>query len=146
MTRLRFTIAGLMAIVLFAGLAFAALRGSNAFWASATFSVAVLTISVAIAVACVRKDDARMPCAGFAIAGSACLVIWLATPNTVGFVSGPPHLLVFWGLYKLQPYINPTVTGGEELIAYVQICHSLEAILFGLVGAALGRYFGGQDD
>ena len=58
-----------------------------------------------------------MPWAGMAIAGGACLVIWLATPNTVGFVSGPPHLLVFWGLYKLQPYINPTVAGGEELIA-----------------------------
>jgi len=40
MNRFRFTLAQLMAIVLFIGFGFAALRNANALWASATFSLA----------------------------------------------------------------------------------------------------------
>ena len=69
MTRLRFTLAQLMAVVLFIGFGFAALRNANGLWASATFSLAILTVSVAVAGACSRQGRARMPWAGFAVAG-----------------------------------------------------------------------------
>jgi hypothetical protein len=55
MSRLRLTIANLMAIVLYAGLAFAALRNPNCFWASATFTLAVLAVSAAVVGAVARR-------------------------------------------------------------------------------------------
>jgi hypothetical protein len=142
MTRLRFTLAQLMGIVLYLGFGFAALRNADAFWASATFSLAIISVSVALVGAYARKKEARPPWAGFATAGGACLVIWLLTPQTTGSVNGPPQPILF----QLQPYINPTAAGGSTLIAYLQICHSLDAILLGLVGAALGHLVGVKED
>jgi hypothetical protein len=92
---------------------------------------------------------------GFAVFGWASLLIWLSTPQqTVGFsgppvvgYSGPPLPLITWGLLDLVPYINQTSTlGGEPLIAYDQICHSLEVILVSFVGAVLGRFVAVEDD
>ena len=135
MTRLRFTLAQLMAIVLYFGFGFAALRNADAVWASVTFSLAIITVSVALAGAFARKEEARMSWAGFAAAGGARLVIWISTPQTVGFLNGPPKTL----LYNLQASINPMASAGGPLIAYTQICNSLDVILLGLVGAALGH-------
>ena len=42
MSRLRFTIAQAMALVIFVGFGFAALRNAEEFWASATYTVARL--------------------------------------------------------------------------------------------------------
>ena len=79
MTRLRFSIAQLMVIVLFVGFGFAALHNANAFWAAATFSMAIISVSVAFMGACARKEGARMPWAGFATTGGIRLAIWLST-------------------------------------------------------------------
>jgi hypothetical protein len=141
MTRLRFTLAQLMAIVFYIGFGFAALRNADAFWASATFSLAIITVSVALAGACARKDG-RMSWAGFATAGGIRLVIWLSTPQTVGSLNGPPHPL----LYGLQEYINPMASGGGRFIAYNQICNSLDIIFLGFVAAALSRFVAVKDD
>jgi hypothetical protein len=135
MTRLRYTVAQLMAIVFYCGFGFAALRNANALWASATFSVAILTVSVALAGACARKNGARMPWAGFAFAGGLCLVIWLSTSSTIGYVNGPPYPL----LYGLQPHINPEASAGRPFIAYTQISHSLDVVILGCLGAIIGR-------
>ena len=142
MTWLRFTIAQSMAIVLYVGFGFAALRNADAFWASATFSLAIISVSVALAGAFARKKEARMSWAGFAFAGGACLVIWLSTSQTVGSLNGPPQPL----LYSFQPFINPMASGGRAFIAYTQICHSLDVILLGLVGAALSRLVAVKND
>jgi hypothetical protein len=142
MTRLRFTLAQLIALVLYLGFGFAALRNATALWASAALSLAVLTVSVALAGACSRKAAARMPWAGFAIAGGISLVIWLSTSSTIGYVNGPPHSF----LYELGPYINPDASGGRPLIAYTQISHSLDAILLGCLGAIFGRLLAPKDD
>ena len=143
MTRLRFTLAQLMAIVLYFGFSFAALRNADAFWASATFSLAIIMVSVAFLGAYARKEEAPMSWAGFATAGGACLVIWLSTSQTVGSLNGPPEPL----LYKFQPYIHPMAPGAKSaLIAYTQICHSLDVILLGLVGAVLGHLVAVKDD
>ena len=86
MSRLRFTLAQLMAVVLLIGFGFAALRNANGLWASATFSLAILTVSVAVAGACSRQGRARTPWAGFAVAGGLTLVFWLSTSSTIGYV------------------------------------------------------------
>ena len=77
MPRARITIAGLMALVVYVALAVAALRNADAFWASASFSVAVLSISVALAGAVAFEGRARMPWAGFAAGGLVSLAVWL---------------------------------------------------------------------
>jgi hypothetical protein len=142
MTWLRFTIAQLMTIVLYVGFGFAALRNADAFWASATLSLAIVSVSVALAGAFARKNEARMSWAGFAFAGGACLVIWLSTSQTVGSLNGPPQPL----LNRFQPFINPLASGGGAFIAFTQICHSLDVILLGLVGAALCRLLAVKND
>ena len=67
MPRLRFTLAALLAIVLFLGFGFAALRNADAFWASATYMLALLMVAVAPLGALTRKGRARMAWAGFAV-------------------------------------------------------------------------------
>jgi hypothetical protein len=135
MTRLRFSIAQLMAVVVLVAFGFAALRNANAFWAGATFSLAIISVSVAFVGACARKEGARMPWAGFATAGGIRLAIWISTPATVGSLNGPPRPL----LYGLQGYLNPSASGGGPFIAYVQISNSLDVIFLGLLGAVLCR-------
>ena len=48
MTRPRLTIAQLMTLILFVGFGFAALRNANQFWASATYTLAIISILVAL--------------------------------------------------------------------------------------------------
>jgi hypothetical protein len=146
MRRFRFTLAQLMAIVLVIGFGFAALRNANALWASATFSLAILTVSVAIAGACSRKEGARMPWAGFAVAGGLYLMSWLSSSSTNGPLYGTPDPLLYRLLYMLRPYINPETSSGSSYIAYTHISHSLETVLFGCIGAILGRLLAVKDD
>ena len=142
MNRLRLTIAQLMAIVLCFGFGFAALRNANAFWAGATFCFAIISVSVASVGAFARKGNGRVFWAGFAIAAGIRLIISIFTPQAAGSLNGPPRPL----LYQLQSYINPSASGGSALIAYVQICNSLEVILLGLIGAVLAQFIAAQDD
>ncbi len=147
MTRPRISIAGLMAIVLYVAVGFAALRNASVFWASATLSVAVLLVSVARGGTLSGRGRSRVTWAGFAAPSLACLVIWFSAHETVGFGSAPPHLLAFWAFHKLLPYLNPAAsTGGEPYIYYEQISKSLEAIVFGLIGALLSRLIAAKDD
>ena len=83
-----------------------------------------------------------MPWAGFAVAGGLCLVVWLSTSETIGYVNGPPYPL----LYELQPYLNPQASGGRPLIAYTQISHSLDVVLLGCLGAIMGRLLAAKDE
>ena len=68
MIRLRFSIAQLMAVILYVGFAFAALRNANDIWASATFSLAVVLVAVACAGAYARREKGYVSWAGFATA------------------------------------------------------------------------------
>ena len=146
MNRPHYTIAQLMVFVLLVGVSFAALRNANAVWASATFTIAIITISVALVAAFARRGKARMAWAGYAATGWACLVIWLATSSTAGSLTSPPRLLLSWGLLHLQPSIQPAASGGQLFIAYLQISHSLEVIFLGLAGAVLGRILASRED
>jgi hypothetical protein len=92
MTRLRFTLAQLMAAVIFIGLGFAALRSTSLLWASAVFTLTVAVLSAAILGAMARRGRARMTWAGFALFG------WIYFGTTFGpwadgnGVKAPPYV------------------------------------------------------
>jgi hypothetical protein len=140
MTRLRFTLAQLMAIVLFIGFGFAALRNPNDFWMSATYTLAFLMISVAPLGAIARKGRDRMAWAGFAVFGWARLLVgalpYLTDAYSVQIPS--PRLLTTLGFAYLMPWGYSS--------DHARVSASLEIILFGLVGAIVGRLMAGRGE
>jgi hypothetical protein len=145
MTRPRLTIAQAMTVVLYVGFGFAALRNADELWASATFTLAYLLISVAPLGALARKGRARMAWAGFAVFGWSRLLVG-ALPLVNDSVFGrmvSPGLLSEQGLTRLLPYIaNPQGISEYQIKVFV----SLEIILFGLIGAVVGRLLAATDD
>ena len=156
MTRLRFTLAQLMAMVLYLGFGFAALRNADEFWASAAYTLAITLIAVALVGAFARNDKARTPWVGFAVFGwTYLLIVHLPAWGVGGLGFGPirkPHLLIEWGTARLQPYIKPLPPGmsggaaGNFLMSYEQVSQSLGIILFGLAGALIGRLLAAKDE
>jgi hypothetical protein len=143
MTRLRYTIAQSMAIVLAVGFGLAALRNADAFWASATYTLAITMLAAALVGCIARSGVARSTWAGFAVFGwTYLLVVQLPPWDIGGFGFGPirkPILLIEWCITRLQPYLYPTGPGGRDLEPYEQVSYSLGIILFGLIGAVVGR-------
>jgi hypothetical protein len=150
MTRPRLTIAQLMIVILLVGFGFAALRNANQFWASATYTLAIISILVALLCAFARKGKARMTWAGLAVFGWAYLLIDLLPDRSVGSLgAGPipwPSLIIEWGTAQLQPFIHPLAPGTYDWAYYDQVSHSLGIILFGLIGAVIGRLVATRDD
>jgi hypothetical protein len=155
MNRLRFTIAQSMAIVLYVGFGFAALRNADDLYASATFTLAVTMVSLAFVGALVRKGKARAIWSGFAVFGLANLLIGLSPslnppgPTFYHYTTGQrptPVLLIEWALRRLHPYVNPIAPGAAGSIPYDQVSYSLGIVLFGFIGAALGRLVALKDD
>jgi hypothetical protein len=128
------------------GFGFAALRIADPFWARATFSLAIITVSVALVGAYARNGKARMSWAGFATGGGASLVTWLSTVPIIGNLNGRPEPLLQALLLKFQPYISPMASGGAALIHYTQISNSLDVILLGFVGAVVAQVVAVKDD
>lgn len=142
----RLSISGMMFFVMICGVGFAALRIANAFWASVTFTLALIAVSTAIVGAIARRGQARLPWVGFAVFGGAYLLVDLLPPRPVGSLgAGPvewPGLLIEWGTASLQPYVHPWAVGSSDWVHYDQISHSLGMILFALLGAGIGRLVG----
>jgi hypothetical protein len=155
MTRLRFTLAQLMAVVLFLGFGFAALRNADAFWASAAYTLAIILLAGSLVGAFARKGRARTTWIGFAVFGWTYLIVTHLPDWHGGLGFGPiykPMLLIEWGTARLQPFIRPLLPGvageasGNYLMPYEQVSQSLGIILFGLAGAVLGRLLAGKDE
>jgi hypothetical protein len=90
--RLRFSIAGLMAVVLIFAVGFAGLRAGSALWASVMFTITVTLLAAAILGSAACRGPARMAWIGFAVFGWTYLLatFWLwAEPNGV---TGPPFV------------------------------------------------------
>jgi hypothetical protein len=144
MIRPRSTIAQMMAFVLYVAFGFAALRNANDFLASATFTVAIISISAALVGAISRHGKARAMWAGFAVFGWACVITGLLPARTVTTPFGGrnyvvPVLLTEWSFYRFHPALLP----GNEVY---QVAQSLGIILFGLVGAVVGRLIAVRDE
>jgi hypothetical protein len=159
MTRLRFSIAQSMAIVLLIGVGLAALRSGSALWSSAVFTLTVAVLSAAVLGAMARGGRVRVTWAGFALFGWVYLATTFGPWADSNGVKAPPYL-TRWGLDYLDAKRWPgglgrmdTAPSGEVLFPQWQLAlsvlpnafqvrrtgHCLAAILFGLVGAAVGR-------
>jgi hypothetical protein len=149
MTRLRFTIAQSMIVVLLVGFGFAALRNADDFWASATYTLAITMITVAVVGALSQKGRARATWIGYAVFGWTYLLVVQLPPWQIGGLGfGPidkPVLLIEWGIAKLQPYVHPT-GAASDLMRYEQVSLSVGIIVAGLVGAVVGRLVRAQDE
>ena len=143
MRRLRFTLAQLMVLVFFLGVCFAALANANRFWVSLTHTAAIMMISAAPIGAVARTGRDRLRWAGFALFGwtsfllsSLPLHVYI---NGSTLTSSPP-LLIAWGIDALSPYVTAGPFLSDSAIAFHEIGHSLEIILFGLIGAIIGGF------
>ena len=147
MSRLRFTLAQLMAVVLFIAFGFAAMRNADAFWARAAYTLALLAISAAPLGALARKGRARMAWAGFAVfAWTRLLVGALPHFRDQVFGFGPipsPGSLAESGYEFLLPYLRINPSPGQ---VDAQVFCSLEIVLYGLVGAIVGRLLAAQEE
>jgi hypothetical protein len=162
MSRLRFTLAQLMAAVIFIGLGFAALRSASPLWASAVFTVTLAVLSAAVLGAMARRGRARMTWAGFALFGWIYLGTTFGPWASVNGVMAPPYVtrwvLDYWDA-KRGPVGQMDLWPGEVLfspfppaaltppgsVQFRRVGHCLAAILFGLVGAVLGRLTAAED-
>jgi hypothetical protein len=145
MSRLRFTLAQLMAVVIVIGFGFAALRNANEIWASATHTLAFLSISIAALGALARKGTARMVWAGFGVFGWARLLVGpLPNPDFTLFGAMPSPVLLTDRVFDYLVGYLSTPGGPHNYPA--QVCHSLEIILFGLLGTVLGRLMAPKDE
>jgi hypothetical protein len=132
-----------MVVVLCFGFGFAALRNADVFWASATYTLAIIMITAALVGAFARTGRVHTPWTGFAAFGSSYVLMtqlptWQLAPAGDGTIPRP-DLLIDGGLAILQPYINPTSVRGANWIQCWQVSHSSGIILFGLVGAVVVR-------
>ena len=81
MSRPRFSLGTLLLMVLFAGVAFAALKSPSDTWASALFTAAVAVLLVAVLLAVHRRDRGRAYWLGFALFGWVYFILSLV-PET----------------------------------------------------------------
>jgi hypothetical protein len=185
MSRLRFSLAQSMAIVLLIGVGLAALHSASVLWSSAVFTLTVAVLSAAILGAMARRGRVRMTWAGFALFGWVYLGTTFGPWADVNGVKAPPYVtrwgLDYWDSKLWSVYRADTGPPGEVLFArpvlppppvlaanrpppamampprpvlvltpdafqFRRIGHCLAAILFGLVGAVLGRLIAAEDD
>ena len=78
MARYRFSIRGLMIVIVILALAFTALRTPSRFWANAWFSLALGGVTIAIPAAVANVGDRRAFWIGFAVCGWVYFVFSLA--------------------------------------------------------------------
>ncbi len=145
MIRPRITIAGLMVIVLYVALGFAALTNANYFWADATYTLAIISIATALLGTIVRKGTARVPWIGYAVFGWT-YVLLDVLPSWVNSGFGfarvtRPNLMLMWGIGQLKPYISSS----PNLLPFDQVSYSLGMILFGLIGIVVARVVAVKD-
>jgi hypothetical protein len=102
MRRIRVSIAGLMAVVVFVAVGVAALRQASEIWAGILFALTLVMIGFAMLRAAYRTGPARASWAGFALFGSG----YLAVVFLPGSESRPPlgtTLALGWLHGKLVP-------------------------------------------
>ena len=165
--RLRFSIMGLMALVLTVAIGFAALRNPSELWASALFTLAVGLLCVAVLGVAFRHGHKRQFWMGFAVFGWAYLILVFASDAL-----SPPPLLTTKLLSFADQQINPKsdtpifitgvlngtisanslpsratmpITGPNSLLFY-QIGQALATLIVALVGGIAARIFAARAD
>src|SRR5262249_32674530 len=165
-----------MAIVLLIGVGLAALHSASVLWSSAVFTLTVAVLSAAVLGAMARRGRARMTWAGFALFGWVYLGTTFGPWAAGNGVSAPPYVtrwaLDYWDAKlwsggqvetgrmetgpsgemlfpRYPPALPPAavpVVLPPDAFQFRRIGHCLAAILFGFVGAVLGRLLAVKDD
>jgi hypothetical protein len=103
MRRFRFSVAGLMAVILVLAIGMAALRDPTTLWASAIFTAAVILFAASLLGAMIHRGVRRFSWAGMAVFGWSYLVVSFGP--WPGNMVGPPPLLPSCLLDHYQHFI-----------------------------------------
>jgi hypothetical protein len=155
LSRLRVTIAGLMAVVLLIAVGCAALLRPSARWAGVLDTLAMVTVSIAILGAAVRRGPNRGIWLGAAVFGGVYAVLGFGVFSDSTRVKPEPSAILdllfhpLSGSLRGEPRIrisgrhhaSPAMTL-EMAKEYERISHSVALILFTLLGAGAGRLLG----
>lgn len=145
MRRLRFSIAGLMGVVVVAAVGLAALQNPTSAWAGAIFMITYGWLGVAIVGAIYRRGAARAWWLGFAVFGCGYLVMMSSSDGRLPFPATPTAEV----LGRLRTVFgHPAAAMGPQagtimptLYLYTQIGHALWALVIGLLGGLLAGVF-----
>ena len=132
------SIAQVMVFVFFVAVALTALRNANNLWAGFLFTAAILSVCTATVGAVLRRD--RAPWIGFALAGWASLLVWLALSYNVGNLDGRPYGFFCELMREYRRQLAPSINGGGPLIVFRQVSQALDVMLTGLMGSWLAWF------
>jgi hypothetical protein len=163
MRHFRFSIRGLMVVIVLLCLAFAALRFHTPLWANIWFSSTLAALTLAVPAAVYRRGDQRAFWVGFAVCGWVYFILalapWikgepgfqLATTTILDLMS--PHIVqeiapvepTPWQVWNTpdDPPANSYSVGYVTLISpelYLHIGHAFFCILIAFVGGVIVRY------
>lgn len=170
MGKFRFTLLSLMVLVAFSAVGLAALVNASELWASATFTVTVSVLLVAIlGIVLPRRESSRAFCAGLTVVGWGYMLIvfspWFRPESNLG----PAPLLTTKLLEYLYDKVTeaPAVAGASKQFPrgsmaariralqrgsalrgalstsrkhFQQVGHSLLGLFFAFLGGLLARY------
>lgn len=145
-------VGGLMAVVAFVALGFAALRGATALWACLAIVIALAAHCAAAVGAALRRGDERAPWLGFAAFGWAYFLLCLG-PWRGDYGLGPGRFLGFAAnalLVRVEPELLEVPVSGREEFAvragtgrsresFQGTFHAVASVLFASAGSLAGR-------
>jgi hypothetical protein len=163
MRHFRFSIRGLMVVIVLLCLAFAALRFPTPLWANIWFSLTVAALTLAVPAAVYRRGEQRAFWVGFAVCGWVYFILalapWmegeagfqLATTTILDLMS--PHIVQKiapvepppWQVWNI-PDDSPASSRSVRYVTlispelYLHIGHAFFCILIALLGGVIVRY------
>jgi hypothetical protein len=118
MTRLRFSLAQSMAVVLLIAVGLAAMHLASVLWSSVVFTLTVAVLSAAILGAMACRGRARMTWAGFAVFGWVYLGTTFGPCAEANGVTAPPHVTRWaldywdsklWSVHRVETHVSGEV-------------------------------------
>lgn len=148
MVRFRFSLGGLCALVLACGVGLAAAKSPTEPWVNGAFSGALLVLGIAVLGALFRQGPARVYWIGFAILGWGYLFLafgpWCdskVAPLLITKTVCEKLHFEFSASLPERPFVRQIPGTNLFMYGYQQIGHALTALLMGLLGGTLARWF-----
>jgi hypothetical protein len=130
----------MMAVLLFAGFAFAALAKANPLWASVSLDITILSVAVAFAIAFAQADVPRLLWLGFAITCGLRFAFGLWQLQLQHMSLDATGKIPLSLLLELRRHLIQRPIGMPPPVQVLATCHSLEAVFLGLVAAIVCRF------
>jgi hypothetical protein len=143
MSRYRFTIASLMAVVISVALGLVALREATQFWVNIVFNLVVASLLLATYKAKCSRGTAGAYWMGFAAFGWAHLVLGLTWMPWGQHYGVSPNLLTLVIIERVWTYLDLDTSAAaiQGLMARFLVVHSLLSLLLGVIGAMTFGFF-----